>query len=205
MSREARRWFEVFEGAGLDGVVAKPAALPYRQDARVMLKIKHARTADCVVAGFRWHKTGPVVGSLLLGLYDDEGHLQHVGVCGSFTAARRKELLDRARALPDGRPRGSPLGELGQRRRSRAARPGATSRWNAGKDLSWQPLRPELVAEVRVRPHGRATASGTRPSSSAGGPTGTPRPAGTTSSTGPCASTSPPSLPADSRPPTCGR
>ena len=90
----AARWFETFEGAGLDGVVAKPSDLPYRQNERAMWKLKHLRTADCVVAGFRWHTSGPVVGSLLLGLYDAEGGLQHVGVCGAFTAARRRELVD---------------------------------------------------------------------------------------------------------------
>jgi ATP-dependent DNA ligase len=144
---EARRWFEVFEGAGLDGVVAKPAALPYRQDHRTMFKIKHERTADCVVAGFRWHASGPVVGSLLLGLHDDEGHLQHVGVCGAFTAARRKELLDELAPYRmddlEGHPWSSWASPADADRK-----PGATSRWNAGKDLSWQPLRPELVCEV---------------------------------------------------------
>ena len=150
----AQRWFEVFEGAGLDGVVAKPLSLPYRQNERVMLKIKHTRTADCVVAGFRWHTSGPVVGSLLLGLYDEAGKLQHVGVCGSFTAARRGELVAElepylAESL-DGHPWSDwaspppPTEEAAAPDR----KPGATSRWNSGKDLSWIPLRPELVVEV---------------------------------------------------------
>ncbi len=145
----ARRWFEVFEGAGLDGIVAKPLRLPYRPDERVMLKVKHERTADCVVAGFRWHKSGPIVGSLLLGLYDDKGFLQHVGVCGAFPMARRAELVAelapyRMAAL-DGHPWAAWAAEddgSGDRR------PGAVSRWNADKDLSWVPLRPELVCEV---------------------------------------------------------
>jgi ATP-dependent DNA ligase len=162
-SELARSWFSVFEGAGLDGVVAKPLALPYRQNDRVMFKIKHLRTADCAVAGFRWHTSGPVVGSLLLGLYDDDGHLQHVGVCGAFTAARRAELVKELEpyrtdtldghpwaawsSSPGGQPDGgaAPAApEAGAPER----RPGATSRWNANKDLSWVPLRVELVAEV---------------------------------------------------------
>jgi ATP-dependent DNA ligase len=145
----ARNWFSVFEGAGLDGVVAKPLALPYRQNERVMFKIKHLRTADCAVAGFRWHTSGPVIGSLLLGLYDTDGRLQHVGVCGAFTAARRAELVSelepyRTDSL-EGHPWqawASPPEDLPDRR------PGAVSRWNTNKDLSWVPLRVELVAEV---------------------------------------------------------
>jgi len=144
----ALEWFAAFEGAGLDGVVAKPLRLPYRQDQRVMLKVKHARTADCVVAGFRWHKSGGGVGSLLLGLYDDAQVLHHVGVAASFPMARRAALVEelapqRANGL-DGHPwrawaEGSATGER---------LPGAQSRWNSGKDLSWEPLRPELVCEV---------------------------------------------------------
>ena len=145
----AEMWFERFEGAGLDGVVAKPVGLPYRENERLMLKVKHQRTADCVVAGFRWHKTGPIVGSLLLGLYDDDGTLHHVGVASAFTVARRKELVDelapyRERAL-EGHPWSgwaSAMAEQGGRM------PGGQSRWNAGKDQSWEPLRPELVVEV---------------------------------------------------------
>jgi ATP-dependent DNA ligase len=147
----ARRWFTTFEGAGLDGVVAKAPDLPYGPDQRLMTKVKHVRTADCVVAGFRWHKSGPVVGSLLLGLYD-AGELQHIGVVASFPMARRAELVEelapyRAQAL-DGHPwqswaNAQTNGE-GEHRM-----PGAQSRWNAGKDLSWVPLRPELVVEVK--------------------------------------------------------
>jgi ATP-dependent DNA ligase len=140
----ASDWFKRFEGAGLDGVIAKPAAGVYEPDKRVMLKVKHERDCDCVVAGFRWHKTGEGnVGSLLLGLFDDAGALQHVGVCASFTQQKRRELAEflepyRQDALaqhpwagwadPDG---------VGQRM------PGGQSRWSQGKDLSWEPLRPE--------------------------------------------------------------
>ena len=144
----ARQWFEVFEGAGLDGVVAKARDLPYQPDQRVMVKIKHERTADCVVAGFRWHRAsaaGTAVGSLMLGLYNDDGVLQHVGVCGAFTAARRIELiseLERYRVGETEHPWSSGVaGEMDRR-------PGGVTRWNAGKDLSWVPLRPELVCEV---------------------------------------------------------
>ena len=151
----AQRWFQEFEGAGLDGVVAKPADLPYGPDQRLMTKVKHVRTADCVVAGFRWHKSGPIVGSLLLGLYDDSGDLQHIGVAASFPMARRAELVEelapyRAEAL-DGHPWQDWAnaqvvnGSNGEEHRM----PGAQSRWNAGKDLSWVPLRPELVVEVK--------------------------------------------------------
>ncbi|GAB3324115.1 ATP-dependent DNA ligase [Geodermatophilus aquaeductus] len=147
----AQRWFEEFEGAGLDGVVAKAPDLPYGPDQRLMTKVKHVRTADCVVAGFRWHKSGPIVGSLLLGLYDDGG-LQHIGVAASFPMARRAELVEelapyRADAL-DGHPwqdwANAEVQENGEHRM-----PGAQSRWNAKKDLSWVPLRPELVVEVK--------------------------------------------------------
>ncbi len=145
----AREWFSTFEGAGLDGVVAKPTSEPYRPDVRAMLKVKHARTADCVVAGFRWHKSGPVVGSLLLGLYAETGVLLHVGVAASFTAKRRKELLDELAPYRLEDFSGHPWREWGSPSAQAPERmPGATSRWNAGKDLSWQPLRPELVVEV---------------------------------------------------------
>jgi ATP-dependent DNA ligase len=145
----AHEWFETFEGAGLDGVVAKPAEIPYAPDKRLMFKIKHERTADCVVAGFRWHKSGPVVGSLLLGLYDGGERLQHVGVAASFPMARRKTLVDELAPYRDVDLHDHPWGEwaapgVGDPERM----PGAQSRWNAGKDLSWQPLRPELVVEV---------------------------------------------------------
>jgi ATP-dependent DNA ligase len=143
--RVAERWFRLFEGAGLDGVVAKPPDLPYAPDQRVMFKVKHERTADCVVAGFRWHKTGPVVGSLLLGLYDHAGRLQHVGVSASFSMARRAELLDE---LADYRLEAGadhPWAGAATRQRIPGGEP---SRWNAKKDLSWEPLRPALVVEV---------------------------------------------------------
>jgi ATP-dependent DNA ligase len=139
----ARTWFTDFEGAGLDGVIAKPLDLTYRQDERVMFKVKHERTADCVVAGFRWHKSGPVVGSLLLGLYDDGGALRHVGVAASFPMARRKELVDELEPLRARAADGHPWFD------EKGWGPGGTpSRWNAGKDLSFEPLRPELVVEV---------------------------------------------------------
>ena len=148
----AQRWFETFEGAGLDGVVAKGADILYGEDQRLMTKVKHVRTADCVVAGFRWHKSGPIVGSLLLGLYNDEGTLQHIGVAASFPMTRRAELVEelapyRAEAL-DGHPwqdwANAQVQENGENRM-----PGAVSRWNAKKDLSWVPLRPELVVEIK--------------------------------------------------------
>jgi ATP-dependent DNA ligase len=148
----ARGWFEIFEGAGLDGIIAKPPSIAYVPGKRLMYKVKHARTADCVVAGFRYHKTGEVVGSLLLGLYDEEGRLHHVGVSASFTAARRKELLAELAPLREDAAVNHPwmewlegvaaAAEAGQRI------PGGLSRWSAGKDLSWEPLRAELVVEV---------------------------------------------------------
>ncbi len=149
----ARTWFETFEGAGLDGVVAKPLDGPYLPDKRAMFKIKHDRTADCVVAGFRWHKSGPVVGSLLLGLYRDDGSLQHVGVAASFAMARRKSLLDELAPyrLPEGgaEAAGHPWGNWADAQAHAAQRmPGNVSRWNSGKDLSFVPLRPDLVVEV---------------------------------------------------------
>jgi ATP-dependent DNA ligase len=143
--RQAERWFRVFEGAGLDGVVAKPPDLPYLEDQRVMFKVKHERTADCVVAGFRWHKKGPVVGSLLLGLYDDEGQLQHVGVSASFSMERRRELLDEL--APYRLEEGDEHPWLGTTTPERIPG-GQPSRWNAKKDLSFEPLTPSLVIEV---------------------------------------------------------
>jgi ATP-dependent DNA ligase len=146
-------WFSRFEGAGLDGVMAKRLTEPYQPGKRTMLKIKHQRTADCVVAGFRWHKNGPgtMVGSLLLGLYDGAGKLQHAGVTSSFTAARRHELVAELQPLREGAREGHPwrawaelMAEGGEPQRM----PGAGSRWNRGKDLSWEPLRPERVCEV---------------------------------------------------------
>jgi ATP-dependent DNA ligase len=145
----ARAWFDQFEGAGLDGIIAKPFDVLYKPDQRVMFKIKHERTADCVVAGFRWHKTGPIVGSLLLGLYDSAGALQHVGVAASFPVKRRAELVDELKPYEMGDFAGHPWGEWAQAEAHMAGRlPGAVSRWNANKDLSWVPLRPELVCEV---------------------------------------------------------
>ncbi|MGW2848699.1 ATP-dependent DNA ligase [Streptomyces sp. NPDC001274] len=144
----ALEWFERYEGAGLDGVVAKPLGLPYRPDVRVMYKIKHERTADCVVAGYRLHKSGPVVGSLLLGLYDSEGVLQHVGVCSAFPMKRRAELvaeLEPLRTGFDGHPWAA-WEDSGAHERARL--PGAPSRWSGKKDQSWVPLRPERVCEV---------------------------------------------------------
>ena len=142
----ARDWFTLFEGAGLDGVVAKPVALPYSPDKRVMLKIKHARTADCVVGGYRLHKSGPIVGSLVLGLYDDAGSLQHVGVSASFPMKRRAELIEELSPylLADG----AAHPWLGEQMSERAPTSSAGSRWNNGKDMSFVPLRPELVVEV---------------------------------------------------------
>lgn len=143
----AQDWFGRFEGAGLDGVVAKPLDLPYREDQRVMLKVKHSRTADVVLAGFRWHKTGPIVGSLLLGLYDDGGVLHHVGVAASFTMARRAELVDELAPLRENALDGHPWASWASASND-GRMPGAVSRWNAKKDLSWEPLRIERVLEV---------------------------------------------------------
>ena len=145
----AQDWFTRFEGAGFDGVMAKPAGLPYEQDKRVMLKVKHERTADCVVAGFRWHKDGKGVGSLLLGLYDDAGALHHVGVASSFTAARRRELVEELAPWRENALDGHPWRSWAEFQADEVRRPGANSRWAPDKDLSWEPLRPEQVAEVR--------------------------------------------------------
>jgi len=153
-SKIATDWFRRFEGAGLDGVVAKPVSGTYESNKRVMLKVKHERDCDCVVAGFRWHKKGErtMIGSLLLGLFDDSGALQHVGVCASFTEKKRRELVEflapyRENALgahpwKDWAERSPASGEAEHRM------PGGQSRWSQGKDLSWEPLRPELVVEV---------------------------------------------------------
>jgi ATP-dependent DNA ligase len=150
----ATDWFRRFEGAGLDGLIAKSITGTYEPDKRAMLKIKHERDCDCVVAGFRWHKNGDrtAIGSLLLGLFDESGELQHVGVCASFTQKKRLELVEflspyREDALtnhPWNRWKGSEADSAdgGQRM------PGGQSRWSQGKDLSWEPLRPELVVEV---------------------------------------------------------
>jgi ATP-dependent DNA ligase len=146
----AESWFTRFEGAGFDGVMAKPKDAPYQPDKRVMWKVKHQRVADCVVAGFRWHKDGGGVGSLLLGLFDDGGTLHHVGVATSFTAARREELVGEIDHLRAGALDDHPWREWAMAEAHAGGRmPGGQSRWNAKKDMSWEPLRPELVAEVR--------------------------------------------------------
>jgi ATP-dependent DNA ligase len=153
----AADWFARFEGAGLDGVIAKRLDDGYHPDQRTMLKVKHQRTSDCVVAGFRWHKNGPgtLVGSLLLGLFDNEGTLHHVGITAAFTAARRRELVAELAPLRERALEGHPWREWGGALAEEHAgeqhaqrRPGATSRWNRGKDLSWEALRPERVCEV---------------------------------------------------------
>ncbi|GAA4559750.1 ATP-dependent DNA ligase [Planotetraspora kaengkrachanensis] len=147
----AAEWFDMFEGAGLDGIVVKPGDLPYAPDKRVMFKVKHERTADCVVAGYREHKSGPIVGSLLLGLYSPDGRLHHVGVAASFPMKRREELV--AELAPyrlddlSEHPWGA-WAEFAQGGSDGQRLPGAVSRWNAKKDLSFIPLRPELVIEV---------------------------------------------------------
>lgn len=141
-------WFQRYEGAGLDGVVAKPLDAPYRPDTRAMYKIKHERTADCVVAGYRLHKSGPVVGSLLLGLYDGAGALQHVGVCAAFPMKRRAELVTELEPLLTG-VEDHPWRAWAQAEAHEGARlPGAPSRWSGKKDMSWVPVRPERVCEV---------------------------------------------------------
>jgi ATP-dependent DNA ligase len=147
----AKQWLDQFEGAGLDGVIAKPADGPYQPGKRAMIKVKHARTAECVVAGFRWHKTGKdVVGSLLLGLYDDRGMLQHVGVTSSFTMAMRRQLAAELAPLRENALQDHPWKEWAQADAGELNRmPGAQSRWSAGKDLSWEPLRIERVVEVK--------------------------------------------------------
>jgi ATP-dependent DNA ligase len=143
-------WLERFEGAGLDGVIAKPDDTPYLPGKRQMLKIKHVRTADCVVAGFRWHKEGEgIVGSLLLGLYDDAGTLHHAGVTSAFTMARRRELAKELEPLRKNAMKGHPWRDWAQAAESSQRMPGAQSRWSQGKDLTWEPLRIERVAEVK--------------------------------------------------------
>jgi ATP-dependent DNA ligase len=145
-------WFRRFEGAGLDGVMAKSEKGPYEPNKRVMLKVKHERDCDCVVAGFRWHKNhkGTSIGSLLLGLYNDDGKLQHVGVCASFTDAKRRELAAFLAPYRENALDGHPWREWAEWEPNEAAqrRPGMQSRWSQGKDLSWEALRPELVVQV---------------------------------------------------------
>ncbi len=146
----AVEWLSQFEGAGLDGVIAKGAHLTYQPGKRVMLKIKHVRTADCVVAGFRWHKAGNgIVGSLLLGLYDDAGLLQHVGVTSSFTMDMRRKLAAELEPLRKNATRNHPWRDWAGAAAESSRMPGATSRWSAGKDLSWEPVRIERVCEVK--------------------------------------------------------
>jgi ATP-dependent DNA ligase len=150
----AEDWFRRFEGAGLDGVMAKRLDAPYRAGERTMIKVKHVRTADCVVAGFRWHKKGPgtMVGSLLLGLYDDEHTLHHVGVAAAFTDAARRQLVTELAPLRERALDHHPWRDWAEAQADADAKgqrlPGATSRWNRGKDLGWEPLRPERVCEV---------------------------------------------------------
>ena len=148
----AADWFRRFEGAGLDGVMAKLASGAYESEKRVMLKVKHERDCDCVVAGFRWHKNGDgtKVGSLLLGLFDDSGALQHVGVCSSFTDLKRVELVQYLEPYRKNALLNHPWQDWADTEKSQAGQriPGGKSRWSQGKNLSWQPLRPELVVEV---------------------------------------------------------
>ncbi|MET0540194.1 MAG: ATP-dependent DNA ligase [Variovorax sp.] len=152
----AQQWLRHFEGAGLDGVMAKPAEAPYQPGRRAMLKIKHVRTADCVVAGFRWHKSTadggpPAVGSLLLGLFDDRGVLQHVGMTASFDMESRRALAAELAPLRPGAAQEHPWAQWASAAANDDAHrmPGAKSRWSAGKDLSWEPLRIERACEVK--------------------------------------------------------
>jgi ATP-dependent DNA ligase len=148
----AADWFRRFEGAGLDGVVAKQISGTYESNKRVMLKVKHERDCDCVVAGFRWHKKGDrsMIGSLLLGLFDDAGSLQHVGVCASFSTAKRKELVDYLAPYRKEAIESHPWKHWAEQSSGEEMKrmPGGLSRWSQGKDLSWEPLRAELVVEV---------------------------------------------------------
>jgi len=145
----ASDWLSRFEGAGLDGVVVKPEDGTYQPGKRAMIKVKHSRTADCVVGGFRWHKAGKdVVGSLLLGLYDERGRLQHVGVTSAFTMAMRKQLALELAPLREHALQDHPWrdwADAGEMNRM----PGGQSRWSAGKDLSWEPVRIDRVCEVK--------------------------------------------------------
>ena len=152
-SSVATDWFRRFEGAGLDGVIAKPVSGIYESNKRVMLKVKHERDCDCVVAGFRWHKKGgrTAIGSLLLGLYDDSSALQHVGVCASFTEQKRRELVEFLAPYRKNALAAHPWkdwAEHGVANEAEHRMPGGQSRWSHGKDLSWEPLRPELIVQV---------------------------------------------------------
>jgi ATP-dependent DNA ligase len=146
----AADWFNRFEGAGLDGVMAKPLFGIYEPDKRVMLKVKHERDCDCVVAGFRWYRKGdrPAIGSLLLGLYDGAGALQHVGVCASFTQTKREELVEFLTPYREDALANHPWRAWAEHVEKGNRIPGGESRWSQGKDLSWEPLRAELVVEV---------------------------------------------------------
>jgi ATP-dependent DNA ligase len=147
----AVEWLQRFEGAGLDGVIAKHETTPYEPGKRAMFKIKHSRTAECVVAGFRWHKNGPgtLIGSLLLGLYDAHGVLQHVGVTSAFNMQTRKDLVDELTPLRERALDEHPWRDWAGAEADESRMPGARSRWNANKDLSWEPLRLERVCEVK--------------------------------------------------------
>ncbi len=147
----AKDWFQRFEGAGLDGVMAKHETGSYEPGKRAMIKVKHARTADCVVAGFRWHKNGPgeFVGSLLLGLHDAAGALHHVGVTSSFTNAGRRQLAKELEPLRTNAIEAHPWREWAGPVEGSTRMPGGSSRWSRGKDLSWEPLRIERVCEVK--------------------------------------------------------
>jgi ATP-dependent DNA ligase len=146
----AAEWLDRFEGAGLDGVIAKLVDLPYEPGKRAMIKVKHVRTADCVVAGFRWHKAGEgIVGSLLLGLYDDRGVLQHVGVTSSFTMAVRRQLAGELEPLRKNAMKNHPWRDWAGAAAEASRMPGSQSRWSAGKNLAWEPLRIERVCEVK--------------------------------------------------------
>lgn len=146
----AADWFRRFEGAGLDGVVAKPESGRYESNKRVMFKVKHERECDCVVGGFRWHKgkEQKAVGSLLLGLFGDDGNLEHVGVCASFTDEKRRELVDFLAPYRENALDGHPWRAWAELDAEAYRKPGMGSRWSAGKDMSWEPLRPELVVQV---------------------------------------------------------
>ena len=147
---QAEEWLKAFEGAGLDGVIAKPVDLRYLPGKRAMLKVKHVRTADCVVAGFRWYKgINDAVGSLLLGLYDDKGELHHVGVTSAFTMATRRSLAMVLEPLRSDAIDAHPWRSWNTESQATTRMPGGQSRWSAGKDLSWEPLRIERVCEVK--------------------------------------------------------